>query len=253
MLKNYTTITLICASLAAALVGAGCGDQTGTMNPIPEPRSDFNAGTLFDTSWSGKAYWPVYVDSYKNFAYDAGVNGSGKMAFAYITGNSVAEANVQESDLAATSNDAERANSEVMLAVAGEVDSLSTELKSLNPKDKGSGIIEGFSVIAPQLQSGDQLLALTDGVQSSEGLVGDFHQADLSSSGIEALLKTIRAKGMLPDLTGVTVHMPYIGQLAGKKTSISSAKLKQIQDFWEAFVSAGGGQLDQQQIPAPKI
>lgn len=109
----------------------------------------------------------------------------------------------------------------------------------------GTDLLSLARVVAPLLaaQGGDRsLIVLTDGMNNREPYRFKDPNLDMSPAGIAQLIQTLQATGQIPSLADVTVSM-YGVDRGTQSSGEDPARLRQIQDFWNAYFAAAGANL----------
>jgi hypothetical protein len=113
------------------------------------------------------------------------------------------------------------------------------QLKAVRPPagfDGASQLVEAIALIAPVTKPGDELLILSDMVQSSS-LTGDFTKptTEMDAAGIDRILATLTQSALLPDLTGRTIVAPYPHQYGTRVSTMTARRRVAIKTFWTTY------------------
>lgn len=250
-------------SASAADAGADLGDVRGTAVPAPLAKlfgglavvlvgivlawttgafGGAEAGTrsgcvIVDASASARALRPYYFTAFASFASDIATSGSGRMCVVYVGG---AETQRQELDLRPHGPSGPIPDAQIRENVLRAGELMRRVLRAPTAHRSATALIEASLPAADYLVPGDVLLLLTDGMQSTRE-VADLRTADLSGTGVDALLARLSATGFLADLSGVEVRMPLLPwPNAG---SLPAERVLGVRRFWEAWAKQAGGRL----------
>lgn len=233
--KLTTYIAIL--GVACAFVCAGCGEAIKkSVGIAPTGKTCVVA----DVSDSTKNVRGDYVTSFNRYADDAARNASGALCVVLAAGKPQADSPGTWVNLAP----ANRYASNATQALKQNVDRVTAQFASIleDPGPaRGSALIEGAYVGGSNLQEGDTLLILTDGIENSNAF-GDMHELDLTPAGVERLLDRVEAAGMMPDLRGQKLVMPML-LVHRDGIGMTAEKLAQVRQFWRAYAERAGTQI----------
>lgn len=240
----------ILACLSVAVVAApltACGDDSSMPASADDQRAPrpegYAAFVVPDVSGSTRDVRGLYQRTFVTFATAAGNDGSGKLYLIAASGDGEGERAPLQTNVAPENPDNPAyADAEVAQAVERAKQGFGDLLVDPDLSYRGSPIVEAAARAARLTHRGDRLLIVSDGIQASD-LTGDFHDVDLSDTGIGRLLDRIEAAELLPDLSGVTVHMPVLLIHPGG-IGLDTAKQAQVRAFWVAWARRTNAQFD---------
>jgi hypothetical protein len=189
-----------------------------------------------------------YPGEFQRFATAIADEGSGKICMVLAGADPIAEAPPLQTSVAPDSPGTPKGREEIEQKVAtatAEVSRMTEnsqveEEESGLVEEKGSGLVEAAVVAAQQLQQGDRILYLSDGLQWSPA-GGRLMKMDLSPAGIAALIRSLSDKDLLPDLEGIEVHFPLMLYHPEGYDDVVAAQ--RVTSFWRAWADATGAEL----------
>jgi hypothetical protein len=106
----------------------------------------------------------------------------------------------------------------------------------------GSGVLDALGKAVEGTKCDAGVIAYTDGL---ERRAFDVYRADyVSQKGRAKLIDDLKAAGLIPDLKGINVAMPYGGVVpSGSKLAEDPRRVAALGELYEAIVEAGGGHL----------
>jgi hypothetical protein len=230
-------------ALIAALALTGCGGDS--------PAKHGRGCVILDVSASAKdEYNAVYAGGFERFASKMGLQRSGDICFAVaanaLSGGPATWGNFSPLD----AGDPNRAPGQVRSKVAAALTQLNQVVKHPAVKRNGSELVEAIAIASHGLGPGDEILLLSDSIQVSS-LTGDFtrKRTDLTDAGIQRLLGKIDEAHLLPNLTGITLRIPF-GLYSVTPLHMNARRQAAVQRFWSAYAArthatlAWGGGLE---------
>ncbi|MFT4036396.1 MAG: hypothetical protein QM679_12555 [Patulibacter sp.] len=108
----------------------------------------------------------------------------------------------------------------------------------------GSSIFEMVAEVGRQLGRGSRLLVLSDGYQNSPA-IGSFTEGKLKfdDAGRAAILKRLKRAELTPDLTGVTVLVPFPFTHGDEPDHQTPARKAAIEQVWREWAQQTGATL----------
>jgi hypothetical protein len=141
--------------------------------------------------------------------------------------------------------DADLEQSEKLVAAQDEVTS---QLQQPTVATDGSAVMATVNYMAGDTPKGCDLNVITDGVENSElaafGVGG--HTPLLAVGAVTNLLDRLEGKDVIPDLSGRTLTMPFIGATAGRGPREEYGPLRRRRataEFWVGFALRAHTQL----------
>jgi hypothetical protein len=227
------------------LAAAGCGLclllSSGCGGASEAAQARASGCVIADVSGSTSTARAAYTAGFTKFAQHIGASGSGRLCVVLAAGDPQAEDHPvslyvgpgDSSTLAEGQSQSTRLR--VALAVAKARHLFEQVLAEPAIGQNGSALLEAALVAAPHLQPGDELLYLSDGIQSSS-TTGDFHTTNLSAAGTTQLLDRLGRENLLAHLRGVHVVFPFLLYHPGG-LRMSHSQEAAIRAFWEAWAS----------------
>jgi hypothetical protein len=233
MTRRLPLLLVALALLAAA--AAGCGKKE---------RGSSRGCVIVDVSGSARGeITGRYLPGFENFVQRISSEGSGDVCFAFaaagITGGGAAWAN-----FACTNpDDRVRCAPEMRQKVTAAAAQLAGVAAGPNALHGASELVEGIAVTANTTEPGDEILLLSDAIQNSS-LTGDFtvRATRLDDAGIEAILRRLRERNLLPDLSRRKLLIPYALAHA-KPLNMSASRQQAVRAFWERYAAATRAEL----------
>jgi len=222
---------LLAVALAAITVGlaAGGGERQAS------------GCLILDVSESTDEARDRYPEEFQRFATEIAADGSGDICLILAAADPIAEGAPVHTSVAADSPGTPTGRREIEEKVQTATDEVTALLEDPPVREAGSGLVEAATVAAEQLEPGDRILYLSDGLQWSPA-AGRLMELDLSSAGISSLIHDLDQKGLLPDLTEVEVYFPLmLYHPESYKGRVVEAN--QIKAFWRAWADATGAEL----------
>ena len=220
----------------AAMQLAACGDS-----PKPKERGcvvvDVSPLPLHELTHA-------YVPGFERFISRVAQHGSGDVCFAFaargLSGGAAAWGHFGCDNPA----DTLRCPPQVRASVNAAAAQLSSVAAGAGDLHGASQLVEAVALVAPATRPGDEILLLSDAVQNS-GLTGDFtrHATRLDAAGIVNILDRLAARGMLPDLRGRRLRIPYALYRSDGPMNMGAARKLAVLAFWTAYAHRTGAEL----------
>jgi hypothetical protein len=240
-MRRRTVSCLAAAGCCLSLALSGCG---GASDP---QRAQISGCVIADVSGSTATARASYTAGFTQFAQHIGESGSGRVCVVLAAGDPLAEdhpvnLNVGPGASATSANgQPQSARLRMALAIAKARHLFEEVLAEPAIGQNGSALIEAALVAAPNLQPGDELMYLSDGIQNNS-TTGDFHYVNLSPAGISQLLDRLAREHLLANLRGVHVVFPFLLYHPGGLHMAHSQEVA-IRMFWEAWASRCGASI----------
>lgn len=251
--KGMRAFLLPTVILLLALFASGCA--TNDLGPVGPPASKVRGAKrvcyIVDISGSTAAprRFGTYADTIYNTAAESAVNGSGRLCFVFAAGGTVAGSQVAVASVAPDHPDnSDLAVGERRTKVNNALASLLATLKDPPPHTSGSQLFQAVQTAVTRggLGPGDEIVFLSDMHEFSNLL--NVQSGNTFSDGNKATFAKLKANGLLPDLTGITLLMPHInerGQLDADGRLVPSTtpvtRLARVEGLWKAYAAEANG------------
>jgi hypothetical protein len=223
---------LACTALAA--VAAACGPQT-------EPT--MRGCVVVDMSGSSRPeLTDTYLPGFQKFVRRIATEGTGDVCFTLTAKGSVGGSAMWAHFACTNPSDTLRCPPEIRRNVRAAAEQISAAGKGPNPLRGASEIVEGIASVARATESGDEILVLSDAIQSSK-LTGNFYNVTLDDASIDEIIDRIQTSGLLPDLEGQALRIPYAVYHSGPNIGLTEAEKEAILDFWRAYARRAKAKL----------
>ncbi len=223
-------VALAVAAVALAESGGGGHKKSGCV--------------ILDVSKSTAEARKRYPEEFGKFATAIAEDGSGQICLVLAAADPIAEgAPLYTSVAPEPDNEGTPAG---VIEVEEKIQNATEEVTRLaeepGVREGGSGLVEAAVVASEALQSGDELLYLSDGLQWSKA-AGHLMKMDLSPTGVSHIIDTLKERELIPSLEGVTVHYPLM-LYHPESFHGNAAAANEVKGFWVAWARAAHAELD---------
>lgn len=233
--KAVVAVGLACLAIGGGALALGAG--------LGSSRHPASGCAIVDLSESTEDARSAYLAAFERFATAIGNEGSGKLCLILAAADPIAEGTPAFAEVGPESDDrgTPKAAGEIEARVRRATAQLAGLLAHPPVRQAGSALVEAAVVAGEVLGPGDRLLFLSDGLQWSRA-GGHLQREDLTPAAISRRLDRLGGEGLLADLHGVTVTMPFFlyhpGGLGG-----GAVHEAQLRSFWGAWGKRSGAEL----------
>jgi hypothetical protein len=229
VIGGVAALGLLIAAVAIAESGGGGHKASGCL--------------ILDVSKSTAEARSRYPEEFRQFATTIAAEGSGDICLILAAADPVAEGTPIYSSVAPDPDNAGKPKG--VAEIKAKIEQATTDVEAMMEQpgvmQGGSGLVEAAAVAAEHLESGDELLFLSDGLQWSKA-GGHLMTTDLTPATIARILRELDEGELLPDLHGVKVHFPLmLYHPEGFHGHVIAAR--KVKPFWEAWGRATGAEL----------
>jgi hypothetical protein len=243
MTATRRVLSALLAGLLAIALLAGCGHtKVGSKQGCVVVDVSGSSRPLIETT---------YQAGFAKFVERVTKTGSGNVCFAFVGAGTSGGAAATAPLGCSNPDDVLRCRGQIRTNVAAasqQLAAVSRQIAGVHGHNQFAGasrLLEAIHDVAPATHPGDEILVLSDAIQSS-GLTGDFNHGQalaLDEADDQRIIGRLRDAHLLPDLSGRTLRIPYPLVEANGVSRWSDARKQKLQRFYEDYADATHAQL----------
>ena len=184
----------------------------------------------------------LYLEGMDRFVSRIAEQGTGRVCFGYAARGLLGGPAAWATFACDNPEDELRCRPQIRSQVEAAAGQLAAQAANVPEEMHGfSELLEAVALLADNTSPGDEILMLTDGVQKSTDF-GNFYSRhlQLDAAGREQLLDRLEQVGLLPDLSGRKLRMPYLlthTRPRGPDRDMRAVRQQEIKDFWAEYAA----------------